>query len=164
MEEQLINCLDKNVECFNLKNLEFICKITNVYDADTCRVVFFFNNQLIKYTLRLKGIDTPEIRPKLIKPNREQEIKFAKKARNRLIQLSTSVNIDLDLDISKSKLQKLINDNTKLIKIHCYEFDKYGRLLAELKENDNQICYNDILINEGYAKKYDGGTKNVWFP
>ena len=110
MEEQLINCLDKNVECFNLKNLEFICKVTNVYDADTCRVVFFLNDKLIKYTLRLKGIDTPEIRPKSNKPNREQEIRFAKKARNRLIQLSTSVNIDLESDLSKSKLQKLIDE------------------------------------------------------
>ena len=164
MEEQLINCLDKNVECFNLKNLEFVCKVTNVYDADTCRVVFFLNDKLIKYTLRLKGIDTPEIRPKSNKPNREKEISFAKKARNRLIQLSTSVNIDLESDFSKSKLQKLIDENTKLIKIYCYEFDKYGRLLADLKESNNENSFNDILINEGYAKKYDGGTKNIWFP
>ena len=149
MEEQLINCLDKNVECFNLNDEIFTCKVTNVYDADTCRVVFFLNNKLIKYTIRLKGIDTPEIRPKITKANREQEIKFAKQARNRLIQLATSVNIDLDFDLSKSKLQKLIDENTKLIKIHCFEFDKYGRLLAELKDDKNPKSYNDILIEEG---------------
>lgn len=162
MEQQLINCLDKNVECFNLNHQIFTCKVTNVYDADTCRVVFFLNNKLIKYTLRLKGIDTPEIRPKSSKINREQEIKFAKKARNRLIQLSTSVDIDLECDFSKSKLQKLIDENTKLIKIYCFEFDKYGRLLADLKEHDNSISYNEILIKEGYAKKYNGGTKELW--
>jgi endonuclease YncB( thermonuclease family) len=41
-------------------------KITNVYDADTCRAVFYLDNKLVKYTVRLKGIDTPEIRPKKV--------------------------------------------------------------------------------------------------
>ena len=54
-------------------------KITNVYDADTCRAVFFLGEKLVKYTIRLKGIDTPEIRPKKTVELREQEIKAAKK-------------------------------------------------------------------------------------
>ena len=60
-------------------------------------------------------------------------------------------------------MKKLLEKNNKIISIKCYEFDKYGRLLVELLDNENNTkTYNDILIEEGMAKKYDGGTKDVF--
>ena len=44
--------------------------------------------------------------------------------------------------------------------VKCNEFDKYGRLLVELLNDDNKTI-NQMLIDEGYAKAYDGGTKDV---
>ena len=164
-KEQLLNCKDSNIGTFTLKNKEFYAKVVNVYDADTCRAVFFLNNELVKYTIRLKGLDSPEIRPPSSDIYREYQIKEAKKSRNRLIQLSTDCELDLESKFTKTKIQKLINDNKKLIKIKCYEFDKYGRLLADLylyETNDNKLneeCINKKLIQEGYAYEYDGGTK-----
>ena len=46
MEEQLINCLDKNVECFNLKNLDrnFLMK-----KAKEIKVIIVGNSSMIKF-------------------------------------------------------------------------------------------------------------------
>jgi endonuclease YncB( thermonuclease family) len=156
----LINCKDREIECFNLEGQEFQAKATNIYDADTCRLVFFLNNKLVKYTVRLVGIDTPEIRPKRSVENRDQEIAAAKKARNRLIQLATDQTIDLDLTPGKKEIQKILDSNKKLITIKCQEFDKYGRLLGKLYDGD--VCFNELLIEEGHAYAYDGGTKKAF--
>lgn len=163
-KKELLKCLDKNINCFSLSGKIFYCKVVNVYDADTCKVVFYLNDELVKYTIRLKGIDTPEMKPPSSDKNRKIQIKQAKRSRNRLIQLSTDCDLELESDLSKSKIQTLINNNKKIIQIRCEEFDKYGRLLASLfgnESNESNEClsFNDILIKEGYAYKYEGGTK-----
>lgn len=155
--ESLINCKDCEIECFNLEGQEFQAKATNIYDADTCRLVFYLNGKLVKYTVRLVGIDTPEIRPRLNVENRDQEIAAAKRARNRLIQLATDQEIELDNTPGKKSIQKLLDANKKLITIKCEEFDKYGRLLGKLY--DGETCFNELLIEEGHAYAYGGGTK-----
>lgn len=163
-KEELLKCVDKNINCFSLSGKIFYCKVVNVYDADTCKVVFYLNDELVKYTLRLKGIDTPEMKPPSSDKNRKIQIKEAKRSRNRLIQLSTDCDLELESDLSKSKIQNLINNNKKIIQIRCEEFDKYGRLLASLfinesNESNYSNSFNEILIKEGYAYKYEGGTK-----
>ena len=161
-KEILKDCKDCEIQCFSLNNKEFDAKITSVYDADTCKAVFYLNGELIKYTLRLVGIDTPEIRPKKSSDNREEEIIAAKRARNRFIQLCTNCELEIDKDISKKELQKIIDKNTKIIKLKCFEFDKYGRLLANILiigEFSETINVNEVLIKEGHGYNYDGGTK-----
>jgi endonuclease YncB( thermonuclease family) len=49
-----------------------------------------------------------------------------------------------------------------IVFIKCYEFDKYGRLLADVYINYNDInskSISEILLNENLAYKYDGGKK-----
>jgi endonuclease YncB( thermonuclease family) len=156
-KKELLNCIDCNIGTFTLEGKEFFCKIVNVYDADTCRAVFYLNNKLVKYTIRLKGIDSPEMRPPSKDKYRNYQIIEAKKSRNKLIQLCTDCDIKVDSLFTKKKIQTIINDNKKLIRIKCEEFDKYGRLLATLYDDDKPI--NELLIKEGYAYIYDGGTK-----
>ena len=95
-KEKLLECIDKNINCFSLSGKTFYCKVVNVYDADTCKVVFYLNDELIKYTIRLKGIDTPEMKPPSSDKNRKIQIKQAKRSRNRLIQLSTDCDLELE--------------------------------------------------------------------
>jgi len=159
-DDTLLNCKDCEIECFNLDGQEFETKVTNIYDADTCRCVFYLNGKLVKYTIRLVGIDTPEIRPRKTVENRDEEIASAKRARNRLIQLATDQTIDLELAPGKKEIQKLLDSNKKLITIKCEEFDKYGRLLGKLYDGD--VCFNELLIQEGHAYAYDGGTKKAF--
>ena len=164
-KELLLNCKDSNIGTFTLKDKEFYAKVVNVYDADTCKAVFFLNDELVKYTIRLKGLDSPEIRLPSSDIYREYQILEAKKSRNRLIQLCTDCKLELESKLTKTKIQKLINENKKIIKLKCYEFDKYGRLLADLYYSENtettvtEKCINKQLIEEGYAYEYDGGTK-----
>ena len=57
----------------------------------------------------------------------------------------------------------------KIIIIDCLEFDKYGRLLGNVfLENDNndektiEISLSQLMIDNGFAKVYDGGHKEGW--
>ncbi len=159
--DDLKNIKSSDISQFSLNGMKTRGKVVEIYDGDTCKIVLLNNNVLQKFNCRMNGIDTPEIKPLLSNPNREIEIKNAYKARNRLIQLCTNANIDFkNFDTKKVSL----DTNTKLVYIKCLEFDKYGRLLVNIYDNDNEnsISYNEILINEGFAKKYDGGTKNAF--
>jgi micrococcal nuclease len=40
---------------------------------------------------------------------------------------------------------------------------KYGRLLGWLYVGDEEISLNELMITEGYAWEYDGGTKQKNF-
>lgn len=130
-----------DVPYFNFDNKTFIAKPCNVYDGDTFSVVFDFKGEFIKYRCRCYGYDTPEMRPSLKKPNRIKEKELANSAKNRFIQL-------------------LESHPSKLITIQCLKFDKYGRILVKVFNNVNDKSINDIMVEEGHGKLYDGGKKN----
>ena len=97
LEQQLVNIKCDDIELFSLNGLKTIGKIVDIYDGDTCKIVIIHENILKKFTCRLLGIDTPEIKPSLQKTNREKEIIDAHRCRNRLLQLLTNCkNIDLN--------------------------------------------------------------------
>lgn len=114
-------------------------KIVDVYDGDTVKIVLNLpiNLQYFRWNCRLSGINTPEIRTKNIK---EKEFGL----------------------LVRDKLKERIENKILLIK--CGEFDKYGRLLVEIYENNGELfSINNWLIENNYAKPYDGGTKEEWF-
>lgn len=159
--EQLIRCNTDTVSLFALEG-RFIGKVVEIYDGDTCKIVLPYNNILCKFICRLSGIDAPEIKPRLNKENREDEIEKAIISRNRLIELCTDVKIKTTY--SKNECNEIVYNNTKLINIECEGFDKYGRLLVVLydvynENNKNNKSFNTILIDEGLAYEYNGGTK-----
>ena len=80
------------------------------------------------------------MKPSLQNKNRILEKELALKAKQRFIEL-----------ISKHE--------TKLVKIECFEFDKYGRLLGNIYIDDKTKNVSNILIEEKLAYKYDGSTK-----
>lgn len=116
------------------KTYELTAFIKRVVDGDTViATVDCLFDVKIDMTLRLFGIDTPELTSKV-----SAERATAKAAKARLIQLVEGKNI----------------------KIQSYkEKEKYGRYLAELIVGDVNI--NQLLITEGLATPYFGGTKNV---
>lgn len=156
---KLKNITNDDLELFSLNNLITQGKIVDIYDGDTCKIALITDNTIKKFTCRLLGIDTPEMKPLLNKSNRDQEIINAHKCRNKIIQLSTSCDCLIDNQMKKIDCKKLIEKNTKVITIKCFEFDKYGRLLVELYCENISKSVNQILIDEGFAKAYDGGIK-----
>jgi len=156
--DELKNIKSSDIPEFSLYGIKTSGKIVEIYDGDTCKLVLLNNNILQKFNCRINGIDTPEMKPPLNKHNREIEIKNAYRCRNKVIQMCTSTNIDIDSDVKKVSL----DTNTQLVHVECLDFDKYGRLLVNIYDFDSpkSIAYNDILVNEGFAKKYNGGTKD----
>jgi len=83
------------------------------------------------------------MKPSLSNPNRDNEKVLAIKAKERLKEL-------------------LEKHETKMIKVKCGDFDKYGRLLIEIWNMVDNDSLNQIMIDEGHGKPYNGGTKEAW--
>ena len=122
---------------FSLNGYKTFAKCVHAYDGDTIHVVFKMphSNEYNKWVIRMMGIDTPEIKSK-----NTNEKQLAVKARDFLRELM--------LD--------------KIIIIECLDFDKYGRLLGNLFIEGSDISISNMMIEKGYAKAYDGGTKTTW--
>jgi micrococcal nuclease len=114
-------------------------KVVSVYDGDTLKAVVCINGLYQQVKIRCYGYDSPEMKPPLSKENREIEIERAIKARDFLSGL-------------------VLN---KIVRIHFYEFDKYGRFLGTiyLRKCCSDIDINKLMIEKGYGYEYFGGTK-----
>lgn len=127
-------------EYFSFSGRKTQAKIVSVYDGDTCTAVFRLltnskNSPLIQYKIRMVGVDTPELKPLLSVPNRDQIMARAKEAK-------------------KAVEDKILN---KIVTLDCQGFDKYGRILATITVEGLNL--NEWLIAQNYAVSYDGGTK-----
>ena len=139
---------------FSLNGKNCYTRVVNIIDGDTVVLVIeLFENKFYKFNVRLDGIDTSELKSK------DEDLKQrALSAKYRLVELIC--NVDKNFDFTKENIKNLLDDDIYLIWTECLEFDKYGRLLAKIKntENDNEYI-NDILINENLAYEYHGGKK-----
>ena len=129
------NSITKKTKYFSLEGSTIQGKVVSVYDGDTIKLVFPVHDTLYKWSCRLEHVDTPELRTKC---------KIQKKYGY----------------IVRDELRKKIME--KIVTVKCGEFDKYGRLLAEIYMPDEEKSVNEWLIEKGYAFYYDGGTKQDW--
>jgi len=110
--------------------------VESVYDGDTITASIDLGMSIrVRAKCRLIGIDTPEMKSK-----DEAESKTAKLAKERVS------NLILNKKITVQSFEKP---------------DKYGRLLVKIWTEDG-TCVNDIMLSEGHAHAYDGGTKAKW--
>ena len=127
--------------CYNFR----VTKINRVVDGDTIDVTIDLGFDLYKKErVRIAGVDTPE------KRTRDKEEKL------------------LGIDATgwlKAKLEETIKgDEELLIRTELKGgVGKYGRLLGWLYIGDASISLNELMIEQGYAWAYDGGTKQKNF-
>ena len=127
--------------CYNFR----VTKINRVVDGDTIDVTIDLGFDLYKKErVRVAGVDTPE------KRTRDKEEK------------------ELGLDATawlKEKLDgALRGDDELIIRTELVGgVGKYGRLLGWLYVGDDDLSLNELMITEGYAWAYDGGTKKKDF-
>ena len=127
--------------CYNFR----VTKITKVLDGDTIDVVIDLGFDLYKKErVRIAGVDTPEKRTR----NLEEKA--------------------LGLDATnwlKDKLEGAISgDDDLVIRTELVGgVGKYGRLLGWCYIGDSAVSLNEMMIEEGYAWPYDGGTKQKDF-
>jgi len=108
-------------------------KVIKVYDGDTITIISklpYPDSPLYKFSVRLLGIDCPEIKGK---DNSEREC----------------------AQLAKKELTELLMG--KIITLENVTTEKYGRLLADVYLD--KIHINDYLIKKRLAVFYDGTTK-----
>lgn len=115
-------------------------KVVSVYDGDTITVVAYFDGGFKRFNVRLYGIDCAEMR------GGTDETKKKAIAAKQFV-----INRVLD------RIVKIEVLNNQKLDGHVIR-EKYGRLLARITTPDNQDL-SDLLIQEGLANPYFGGTK-----
>ncbi len=114
----------------------YVDEIVRVYDGDTfyCNISQWPKILGENIGIRVNGIDTPEMRgsPPQVKA-------LAKKAKAIVYN-------------------KLTNSESVILK--NIKRGKYFRVVADVECDGEDLA--QILIDVGLAKRYDGGTKNVW--
>jgi micrococcal nuclease len=108
-------------------------KVVKVYDGDTITVATklpYENSPYYRFSVRLKGIDCPEIKTK----NKDEK------------ECAT---------LARDYLRDLLMD--KMILLKEVELEKYGRILAHVYYEEKNV--SDMLCEKRLAVKYDGGTK-----
>lgn len=129
---------DANIPTWN-DTIPFVPPITEgyvikVYDGDTITIASKLpgmnDSPTYRFSVRLNGIDTPEIKGKT-----NEEKQMAELARNKLENLILH--------------QKVI--------LRDVQTEKYGRVLAQVYLGNT--CLNEWMINKRFAVRYDGGKK-----
>ncbi len=146
VNKELLNSTYQNTPTFLLPKKKMKAKVLKVYDGDTIWVSLILYKKLFKFNCRMIGYDSPEMKPLLSNPNRNQEIIAAKSAKDYLANL-------------------ILN---KIVDIQFGDFDKYGRALCSIYIPDpdskkiicrNNICVNTLMIRKGHGYPYLGGRK-----
>lgn len=110
-------------------------RVIKVYDADTITIASklpYDESPLYRLSVRLNGIDTPEMKGKDVSDDEKEAAKAAREF-----------------------VYKLVFN--KYVRLENIESEKYGRILADVYIGD--VHLNELLLKERYAVKYDGGTK-----
>ena len=141
MDLSLFKNYGKNTPELTLVGISTNVRVVNVHDGDTISVIIPLFNTFYKYNIRIYDLDTPEIHnTNLILK------KIAEKGKQRILELIGCIDNDLE-------------DNIYGAYIECKEYDKYGRLLANVYTLDKHESISDILIKEKLGYHYDGNRK-----
>jgi micrococcal nuclease len=133
-----LNNLDKNIDWKD--TVQFVPPVENgivikVYDGDTITIASklpYRDSLLYRFSVRLNGIDCPEIKGK-----NEFEKECAQIAKD---------------EVTKLTLNKVVN-------LKNIQTEKYGRILADVYIDELHL--NKHMLEKRLAVSYDGGTKNI---
>lgn len=106
------------------------------YDGDTCYITMpALPQSLSKMSVRILGIDTPEIKGKCSK--------------------------EKGMALLGRKFANNLFKNARDIEFKNLKWDKYGgRVLADVYLDGNS--YSELIIKQKLARPYDGGAKKGW--
>jgi endonuclease YncB( thermonuclease family) len=107
--------------------------ITKVYDGDTITASIHVLSSYYLFQVRIDGIDTPELK------TGTEESKAKGKEAGEFVR-----NLILN----------------KFVILRCKDFDKYGRLLADIETDAGNVAV--LLLQKHEAVEYHGGKKSVF--
>jgi endonuclease YncB( thermonuclease family) len=138
---------------FTLNGMCLHGRLVDIIDGDSLVIIIPVFDGFYKYHVRINGIDTCEMKSKS-----EQNKRLALRARSEILNLVT--NSEFQYDIDRKSIQKTLNDKVYVVYLECCEFDKYGRLLANVYiDNSKEQCFAKHLVDVNLAYRYTGETK-----
>ena len=155
--EEIFKDYDNNTtQSFSLNGQKLWGRVVSVYDGDTLTIALNVFSGVYKFSVRMNGIDTCEMKSKNDK-NKE----LAKNARSRLLSLITLKDVnEMSVLTDRRKINNYLNKGMYFVWVECLDFDKYGRLLANVYLDENSTeNFSQILIKEKLAYEYKGDTK-----
>lgn len=118
-----------------------LARIVDIHDGDTIKVLLMLGSSPIKLSIRVMGIDSPEITKR--GGTTQQEVDAAKKIRDYVVRL-----------FSGSPLCYVVLEKE----------DKYcGRFMGDLYLQSGEKL-SQHLLQLGCVKPYSGDKKDVWTP
>lgn len=139
----------ENTPEFSMNGQECVGRVVNIHDGDTLTIVLPVFTSFFRFSVRLAGIDTCETTSK-----NPENMKLATDACLRLFSLVTN-----DVVTSVKEIKPFLRHNICLVHVNCLDFDKYGRLLADVSKSKDTVPFSKILVDEKLAYVYDGGKK-----
>lgn len=156
LEEIFKNYDNSTTPYFSLNGQKLWGRVVSLYDGDTLTIALNVFSGVYKFSVRMNGIDTCEIKSK-----NEKNKEIACFARSRLLSLITGKDVnEMSMLNDRRKINNFLNKGMYFVWVDCLDFDKYGRLLANVYQDENTSeCFSQILIKEKLAYEYKGDTK-----
>jgi endonuclease YncB( thermonuclease family) len=139
---------------FTLNNLKTYGRLVDIIDGDSLSIILPIYDNYFKFNVRLNGIDTSELHS-----NNSDLRHFAENTKNELVKMIIKID-----NLTKNEIREVLDKKLTLVWVECLEFDKYGRLLANVyclneKTNNYDICLSKYLLSNKWAYEYNGGKK-----
>jgi micrococcal nuclease len=136
--EQLENLDPNKVPKVPLQNEIIDARIVDIHDGDTVKVIVLFGDVPFYISIRLLGVDAPEIR----------------KSKDKLIEeYEAAVKV-------RDYMRSMFPRNIAKVKFH--DWDKYGgRILGDIFTSEG-VNVSELLISEGWVRRYNGEKKKIW--
>jgi endonuclease YncB( thermonuclease family) len=126
-------------------------RLVDIIDGDSLSIILPVFDNYYRYSVRINGIDTCELKSK-----NQVNKTLALQARCCLLKLVTGK--DYPLTSTRQEIKQILNENMFVVYLKCLDFDKYGRLLAEIYTNSD-VSFSQHLLDNKLAYKYTGQTK-----
>ena len=138
-EIERLECIDpKTVLKVPFQNEIIYARIEEIYDGDTVKIIILLGDFPVKFSLRILGIDTPEI--KRCEGKLPEEHDAAIRVRDYIRELFPK----------------------NIAKVCIHDWDKYGgRVLGDLFLTTGENI-SELLIKGGWGRPYHGDKKKLW--
>lgn len=138
-----------NTPAFTFSGQQHRARVIDVYDGDTLSVVMPVGPTFYKFHVRLNGIDTSELKSKGAVKDK------ALRARSLVLQLLGVPERCYERKAS----QQYFDTNVVVVTVECFDFEKYGRILANVYPMGSDEHLSTALLRMRLAVPYAGGSK-----
>lgn len=137
---------------FSLEGIKGIARVADVVDGDTMILIIPIDcSRIYKFNARISHIDVCEIHGAL----HDKSVGIREVVAAKLMPGKTETEF-----ADRHAIRLALASNPVLVDITCHKFDKYGRVLVDVKLPDGSDLAT-YLIKNGMALPYEGKKKQA---